>query len=88
MTSFSNTFRFKISLLWGHSKALEEIYAKYVHFVTISTDIDVASSPVYQQLKEKCETERAAKEYLMREISEFEIIKEEIKESKESLEKF
>ncbi|WP_407356366.1 tyrosine-type recombinase/integrase [Methanolobus sp. WCC5] len=47
----------------GDPGKLKVIYQKFIPFVTISKEVDVTSSSEYQEIKDKYETERAAKEH-------------------------
>jgi hypothetical protein len=62
----------------GNPEKLKKIYARYVPFLTISKEVDVASSPEFQELREKYETERAAKEHFKTEKFELESMKNEL----------
>lgn len=62
----------------GNPVKLREIYSKYVYAVTISKDIDVKSSPEFQDLVDKYETEKAAKEYYKSERCDLENMRNEL----------
>lgn len=62
----------------GNPVKLKEIYSKYVHAVTISKNIDVKSSQEFQDLVDKYETEKAAKEHYKSERYELETMRNEL----------
>ena len=69
----------------GDPEKLKKIYIRYVPFLTISKEIDVASSPEYQDLQEKYDTEKAAKEHYKTERYEFETMKNELEKFQKAL---
>lgn len=47
----------------GDPDKLKEIYKKFIPYLTIQKEIDVASDPAFIEMKDKYETEKAAKEH-------------------------
>jgi integrase len=47
----------------GDPEKLKYIYQKFIPYLTIQKDIDVASDPAFIEMKDKYETEKAAKEH-------------------------
>ncbi|MDY0385966.1 MAG: site-specific integrase [Methanolobus sp.] len=70
----------------GDPEKLKKIYARYVPFLTISKEVDVASSPEFQELREKYETEKAAKEHFKTEKYELESMKGELEKFQKAIE--
>lgn len=69
----------------GDPEKLKKIYMRYVPFLVISKEIDVASSPEYQELNDKYETEKAAKQHFKTERYEFENMKNELEKFQKAL---
>ena len=66
----------------GDPEKLKKIYEKLYPFLTIKKEIDVTSSPEFQDIREKYETERAAKEHFKAERYELESLKVELEAQK------